>query len=699
MTGLAEHAFTVCVARPEDASRGIARLDPLDLQRIGGDTGSLLAISGSRTAYARALPLPPALRGRGLLQIDGSLRRNAGVSVGDAVKVAVSPPPQTARLARLAGPAWVTEASLTSALAGVVLSAGDHFRLPMVDGGDTELLVQYVDPPGPAMAVPATRMIIEGAAVPVTDALRYEDLGGLGTIVDRVREVVELPLKNRAAFARLGISPPKGVLLSGPPGTGKTMIARAVAAETRAHFIAVNGPEIVDRYYGASEQHLRKVFETARAKAPAIIFIDEIDAIAPKRENLSGEKQVERRIVATLLTLMDGLAGRGEVMVLAATNLPDNIDPALRRPGRFDREIRIPPPDRAGRAEILTIHTRAMPLSADVDLAALAAATHGYVGADLASLCREAALAALRGAGGAALTGDAAAVAQLDVTMGDFHTAMQGITPTALREVFVDVPDVRWADVAGLDSLRGVLTHAVLLPLARPELFAAIGVRPPRGVLLHGRPGTGKTLLARALANEAQASFISVRGPELLSEWHGASERAMREYFARARMAAPCILFFDEIDAIAGRRGGQDGATVERMVAQMLTEMDGIAEPGGVMVVGATNRADRIDPALLRPGRFDLVIEIPPPDESARDAMLRLHAGRMRLHENVDLAALAAATGGYVGADIAGLCRLAALAALARCGSNADPHTMLINSSDFADALLQNEKGRSWQDA
>jgi transitional endoplasmic reticulum ATPase len=371
----------------------------------------------------------------------------------------------------------------------------------------------------------------------------------------------------------------------------------------------------------------------------------------------------------------------------------------LRRPGRFDREIRIPPPDRAGRVEILTIHTRAVPLSTDVDLEALAAATHGYVGADLAALCREAAMAALRGAGGAALAGDATAVAQLVVTMGDFHAAMQGITPTALREVFVDVPDVRWADVAGLESLRGVLTHAVLLPLARPELFAAIGVRPPRGVLLHGRPGTGKTSLARALANEAQASFISVRGPELLSEWQGASERAMRDYFARARMAAPCILFFDEIDAIAGRRGGQDGATVERMVAQMLTEMDGIAEPGGVMVVGATNRADRIDPALLRPGRFDLVIEIPPPDETARDAMLRLHAGRMRLHENVDLAGLAAATGGYVGADIAGLCRLAALAALARCGSDADPHTMLINSSDFADALLQNEKGRSWQNA
>jgi transitional endoplasmic reticulum ATPase len=508
-----------------------------------------------------------------------------------------------------------------------------------------------------------------------------------------VREVVELPLRNRAVFAHLGISPPKGVLLVGPPGTGKTMIARAVAAESRAHFITINGPEIVDRYYGASEQQLRTVFETARKRAPTIIFIDEIDAIAQKRDALGGEKQVERRIVAQLLTLMDGLAGRGEVMVLAATNLPDGIDPALRRPGRFDREIRVDPPDREGRREILAVHTRAMPLGGDVDLAVLAAETHGHVGADLAALCREAAMAALRRSGGLMMTGTPD-LAALRVEDRDFRVALREVTPSALREVFVEVPDVRWADVAGMDGLRDTLIRAVQQPLADPERFTRLGVRPPRGVLLHGRPGTGKTLIARALATEAQAGFISVRGPELLAEWQGASERALREVFSRARMAAPCIVFFDEIDAIAGRRGSGGGATVERMVAQLLTEMDGITQPGGLMVLAATNRPDLIDPALLRPGRFDLVLEMPLPDAAARAAMLAVHVRRMPLGDDVDLAALAAATEDCVGADIAGLCRLAALAALARDPDTKDPR---VTGQDFAVALREHKEGRTWR--
>ena len=697
MTGAASQKLIVALARPEDASRGIARLDPATIAALGGQIGGLISIAGSRTTYARALPSPPALRGRGLLHVDANIRRNAGLAVGDTAALGLGPTPLPAAHLVLAGREWGSATLLAEALNGVALCHGEHFRLTLIDGGEAEFVVQKLEPAGPALVGSATALRLVAGGPPSEETVRYEDLGGLSEIVERVREVVELPLKHRAAFTRLGITPPRGVLLSGPPGTGKTMIARAVAAETRAHFIAVNGPEIVDRHYGGSEEQLRQVFETARKQAPAIIFIDEIDAIAPKREHLSGEKQVERRIVAQLLTLMDGLAGRGEVMVLAATNLPDGIDPALRRPGRFDREIRIAPPDRAGRAEILAVHTRAMPLADDVSLAALATATHGYVGADIAALCREAAIAALRRVGGVSRAWDGAALDTLRVTAPDFAHALQGITPTALREAFVDVPDVHWSDVAGLDGLRARLEQAVLLPLARPDLFAALGVRPPRGVLLHGRPGTGKTLLARALATEAQAGFISVRGPELLTEWQGASERALREVFTRARMAAPCILFFDEIDAIAGRRGDGGGATLDRMVAQLLTEMDGITEPAGVIVLGATNRADRIDPALLRPGRFDLVLEMPAPDRAARRAMLRLHTDRMRLSGGVDLDALAGDTADCVGADLAGLCRMAALAALARAGADADVESLTVVQADFNQALKQHKEGRAWQ--
>jgi transitional endoplasmic reticulum ATPase len=685
-------------AQAEDAGRGIARLDPADLAALGLTTGALVAIAGSRTTFARALPLRPQDRGRRLLLIDGVTRGNAGLAIGEPATVTAGPAGVTARLLTLDG-ARLPPAVLRRALAGIPLCAGDRYRLPLVGGREVALHVVAVQPDGPAFADAATT--ISGAATEAAPGeVRYEDLGGLSRVVEQIREVVELPLRNPAAFDHLGITPPKGVLLVGPPGTGKTMIARAVAAESRAHFIAVNGPEIVDRFYGASEQALRRVFETARKQAPAVIFIDELDAIAPKRDALSGEKQVERRIVAQLLTLMDGLADRGEVVVLAATNLPDNIDPALRRPGRFDREIRVDPPDRAGRREILGVHSRAMPLDADVDLDVLAEATHGHVGADLAAVCREAAVAALRRAGGLTVGAPPPDLATLKVVAADFAGALRMVTPTALREVFVEVPNVRWADVAGIDALRATLVRAIDWPLRHPALFARLGVRPVRGVLLHGRPGTGKTLLARALATEVGAGFIAVRGPELLTQWQGASERALREIFARARTAAPCIVFFDEIDAIAGRRGSGEGATLDRMVAQLLTEMDGVAEPPGVLVLGATNRADRLDPALLRPGRFDLVLEMPLPDLAARRAVLAIHTARMPLADDVAPAALAAATEGMVGAELAGLCRLAALAALERITAGGAEPPLLddvqVAQADFAAALRLHREGRTW---
>jgi transitional endoplasmic reticulum ATPase len=693
--------LTVAAANAADAGRGVARIDPATLAALGGSTGALLRLEGKRTAHVRALPHPPRARGQGVLQIDASSRANAGVAIGDTVTIALNGPAAVARQLQLQALPGVGAAVLRRALSGVPLALGDRFRLKLVNGREAELVVLALEPEGPCQIDDATALTLTAPprpagdpATPADDGPRYEDLGGLTRVVDRVREVVEWPQRNRGVFAHLGISPPRGVLLVGPPGTGKTMIARAVANETGAHFITINAPEIVDKFYGASEQQLRAIFDAARKHAPAIIFIDEIDAIAQKRDSLSGEKQVERRIVAQLLTLMDGLAARGEVVVLAATNLPDSLDPALRRPGRFDREIRVDPPDREGRAEIIAVHTRAMPLGEDVDLSTLAAATHGYVGADLAALCREAAMAALRRGGGMA-AGASPDLATLWVEAQDFQIALREVTPTALREVFVEVPDVRWADVAGVDSVRAALIGAVQQPLAEPQRFARLGVRPPRGVLLHGLPGTGKTLIARALATEAQAGFISVRGPELLAEWQGASERALREVFSRARMAAPCIVFFDEIDAIAGKRGSGGGATVERMVAQLLTEMDGITQPGGVVVLAATNRADLIDPALLRPGRFDLVLEMPLPDVAARAALFAIHARPMPLAADVDLAALALQTEGFVGADVAGLCRLAALAALARA---ADAPELFITAADFAVALNEHMRGRKWRD-
>ena len=500
--------------------------------------------------------------------------------------------------------------------------------------------------------------------------ITYEDIGGLRPHIRRIREMIELPLKYPEVFERLGIEPPKGVFLYGPPGCGKTLIAKAVANETDAYFTHISGPEIMGKFYGESEARLRKVFEDAQAHAPAIVFIDEIDAIAPKREEMGGEKQVERRVVAQLLALMDGLESRGQVIVIAATNIPNVIDPALRRPGRFDREIAIPIPDRNARLDILHIHTRGMPLAKGVDLERLADITHGFVGADLAALCREAAMVTLRQLF-PEVDFDLAEIPveklmKLEVTQEAFLEALRDIEPSAIREVFVEVPNITWRDVGGLDEIKKRLIEAVEWPLKYAELFARAGIRPPKGILLTGPPGCGKTLLVKALAAESEVNFISVKGPELMSKYVGESERGIREIFRKAKQAAPTILFFDEIDSVVPHRGagGMDSQVAERVISQFLTEMDGIEELKGVLVIAATNRPDRIDAALLRPGRLDLIFELTMPDEKSRQMIFRVHTKGKPLAQDVDLEMLAKEAEGFTGAEIEAVCQDAAMRAI-----------------------------------
>jgi transitional endoplasmic reticulum ATPase len=536
--------------------------------------------------------------------------------------------------------------------------------------------------------------------------LSYEDIGGLRREVQRVREIVELPLRFPEVFARLGIDAPKGVMLYGPPGCGKTLIARAVAHETDVRFFSINGPEIIGKFYGESESHLRAIFEQASKQAPSIIFIDEIDAIAPKREDLGGEKQVERRVVAQLLSLMDGLKSREHVIVIAATNIPNAIDPALRRPGRFDREIVIPIPDRHGRLEILEIHSRGMPLAKDVDLKQLADITHGFVGADLESLCREAAMICVRRIlpeidfAQATLPYDS--LMKLEICKGDFLAALRDVEPSALREVFVEVPSTTWEDVGGLERAKHMLREALEWPLQYAGLFEAAGVRPLKGILLSGPPGCGKTLLAQAAASAIQVNFISVKGPALLSKYVGESERGVREVFRKAKQAAPCLVFFDEIDALVPRRGGggSDSNVSERVVGQFLAELDGVEKLTGVLILAATNRRDIVDPALLRPGRFDVVLEIPPPDEQDRLAILRIQTRGRPVSPEVNLEALAANTAGRTGADLGAICHGAALNAIRErveesSGANQDPpevRPLLIQPRHFEAALKEIRK-------
>jgi transitional endoplasmic reticulum ATPase len=670
-----ELILKVVEARQKDVGRGKVRIDLDLLSQIDVSPGDVVEIEGQRKTAAIAWPLSADdyTGEKDIIRMDGITRKNAGVSIGDKVIVrkATVKPATSVKLAPsnfsiTVDPGFV--AYVKKKLKEFPLVEGDTVLIPVL-GQAIPFTVIQVRPAGIVMVTDETSINISDKPVEQTRYPRvtYEDIGGLKNIIQKVRELVELPLRHPELFKRLGIEPPKGVLLYGPPGTGKTLLAKAVANETDAYFTSINGPEIMSKFYGESEQRLREIFEDAKKHAPAIIFIDEIDAIAPKRDEVIGE--VERRVVAQLLTLMDGLESRGNVIVIAATNRPNAVDPALRRPGRFDREIEIPLPDKQGRLEILQIHTRNMPLAKDVDLEKLAEVTHGYTGADLAALVREAAMNALRRyLPKIDITLDKIPpeiLESMEVKMEDFMNALKEIVPSGMREIYIEVPEVRWDDIGGLGDIKEELREVAEYPLKFQEYYEMTGIEPPKGILLFGPPGTGKTMLAKAVATESGANFIAVRGPEVLSKWVGESERAIREIFRKARMYAPTVIFFDEIDAIAPMRGmSPDTGVTERIVNQLLAEMDGIEKLDNVVIIAATNRPDILDPALLRPGRFEKLIYVPPPDKQARYEILRVHTKKVVLGEDVNLEEIAEKTDGYTGADLAALVREAAMIAI-----------------------------------
>jgi len=702
----------IAEALPKDVGRGIARLDPQDMSTVGIEVGDIIQITGKRPTVAKAMPAYPQDRGKGTLQIDGITRENARIGLGEKVQVRKAEYESAGSLVLASttpSNSFVAERDrkyLGRLLEGLPVTQGDKLRAIFVGSRYQEFLVVETSPTGVVVIDAHTAITVRrGTAAKREKAgVTYEDIGGLEKEIHRIREMIELPLKHPELFERLGIEAPKGVLLYGPPGCGKTLIARAVATETEAYFIHVSGPEVIHKFYGESEANLRAIFEKAQKNSPAIVFLDEIDAIAAKREEVRGDQQVERRVVAQLLALMDGLKSRGQVIVIGATNLPQVLDPALRRPGRFDREIALSAPDKVGRREILNIHTRGMPLSPSVDLLRLAEITHGFVGADLEALCREAAMTSLRRLmPRLELEADYIPyelLLEVQVEMEDFLDALREIEPSAIREVFTEIPDVRWEDVGGLEEARRVLLETVEWPLKYPEVFQQAHTRPAKGILLSGPPGCGKTLLAKAIASQSQVNFISVKGPELLSKWVGESEKGIREVFKKARQASPCIIFFDEIDAIAPVRGGGDAHVIERVISQLLTEMDGIEELKGVVVLAATNRPDIIDPALLRAGRFDLHLEVPLPDEKARLEILRIHTSGKPLADDIDLKALARATQGLAGSDLEALCRRASMLAirefidgLGREPEAADLTAFTVAARHFAQALQADGKG------
>jgi len=672
-------SLRVAEAEQSDVGRKIARVDPEVVHQLELSAGDALEISSvDKKTTVLYWPAREKDRGKGLVRIDGYLRNRLDVGINDSVEIkkVQSKNAQKVTLApteplRIVG----AEGYLKEYLLGSLLNTGDIFPLTIM-GQRVDLVVISTKPSGPVLIEDSTEVTVseesEKAVQVAKDgdvpSISYEDVGGIKNEVSRLREMIELPLRHPELFKRLGVEAPKGVLLHGPPGTGKTLLAKAVAHETNANFYTIGGPEIMSKFYGESEERLREIFKKAEENAPAIIFIDEIDSIAPKREEVSGE--VERRVVAQLLSLMDGMSTRGKVVVIGATNRINAIDPALRRPGRFDREIEIGVPDKEGRLEILQIHTRGMPLEKDVDLGIIASMSHGFVGADLQAVAKEGGIRALRRVlpeidlNTENIPSDI--LKKIVVKMDDFLSVIKEIEPSALREVFVEIPDVKWEDIGGLGDVKQELQEAVEWPLKYHGLFVHTDATPPKCILLYGPPGTGKTLMAKAAAHESEANFISIKGPELLSKWVGESEKGVREIFRKARQASPCIVFFDEIDAIAPTRGalGSDSHVTERVISQLLTELDGLEVLSDVIIIAATNRPDIIDAALLRPGRFDRLLYVPPPDKEARTQIFKIHTSKKPLADDVNIDTLASQTEGYTGADIAGLASAAVMLAL-----------------------------------
>jgi len=694
VTYVAEISLRVGDAKQRDVARGIARIDQKTMEKLNVSAGDVIEILGKRRTSAIAWPAYSEDQGRDIIRIDGFTRKNAGISINEYVVI--------------------TKAEVKDALSIVLapidmrLNVDEDFTnfvknrlmertfiegdttLVMMLGHPVQFTVMKTRPHGILRLTYDTKLQILTEPAPEAKLgvprTTYEDIGGLKDEIQRLREMVELPMRHPELFQRLGIDPPKGVLLHGPPGCGKTLLARAVANESEANFFSINGPEIMSKFYGESEARLREIFQQAEKNAPAIIFIDELDSLAPKREEVTGE--VERRVVAQLLALMDGLTSRGNVIVIGATNRPNALDPALRRPGRFDREIEIGVPDKHERYEVTQVHTRGMHLAEDVDLKKLADVAHGYTGADVAALSREAGMKALRRyLPEIDLEQERippSVLERMEVTMDDFMNAFREITPTAMREVAIEVPTVHWDEVGGLDVVKQELRESVEWPLKNAEVFGRMGIMPPKGILLFGPPGCGKTLLARAVATESEANFIAIKGPEVFSKWVGESEKAIREVFRKARMSAPSIVFFDEIDSLVPRRGsgyGDSGVT-DRVISQLLAEIDGITALQDVVVIAATNRPDMVDPAVLRPGRFDRLIYVPEPGEEGRLLILKIHTNSMPLVKDVNLQELAQLTKGYSGADIQSICREAALYALRK-----DMNAKEVANADFQEAL------------